>query len=79
MAGDIGGRFFDQNGLEIEHDINRRVIGLAIDEFMKIPVRVIAAGGPSKAEPLTAALKGGLVTVLVTDVSTARSLLRSIR
>ena len=78
MAGDIGGRFFDKNGLEIEHDINRRVIGLAIDEFMKIPVRVIAAGGPSKAEPLTAALKGGLVTVLVTDVSTARSLLESI-
>jgi DNA-binding transcriptional regulator LsrR (DeoR family) len=79
MAGDLGGRFFDKNGVEIEHDINRRVIGLALDEFMKIPVRVIAAGGPSKAEPLAAALRGGLVTVLVTDVSTARSILRSIR
>jgi lsr operon transcriptional repressor len=76
MAGDIGGRFFDTNGLEIDHDINRRVIGLALEEFVKIPVRVIAAAGPSKAEPLAAALRGGLVTVLVTDVSTARSLLR---
>jgi DNA-binding transcriptional regulator LsrR (DeoR family) len=78
MVGDIGGRFFDKNGLEIEHDINRRVIGLALDEFRKIPVRVIAAGGPSKDESLAAALRGGLVTVLVTNVSTARSILRSI-
>jgi DNA-binding transcriptional regulator LsrR (DeoR family) len=78
MVGDIGGRFFDKNGIEIEHDINRRVIGLALDEFRKIPVRVIAAGGPSKDESLAAALRGGLVTVLVTNVSSARSILRSI-
>jgi lsr operon transcriptional repressor len=78
MAGDIGGRFFDANGQEIEHDINSRVIGLGLDEFMKIPVRVVAAGGPSKVEPLVAALRGGLITVLVTDFATATSLLERV-
>jgi DNA-binding transcriptional regulator LsrR (DeoR family) len=78
MVGDIGGRFFDRNGLKIDHDVNRRVIALDLDEFVKIPVRVIAAGGPSKVEALRAALAGGLVTVLVTDVATAHALLEQV-
>jgi DNA-binding transcriptional regulator LsrR (DeoR family) len=77
MVGDVGGRFFDKDGLEVGSDINRRVIGLGLEEFTKIPVRVVAAGGPSKVEPIAAALRGGLVTVLVTDVRTARSLIES--
>ena len=75
MVGDIGGRFFDRTGSEIEHELNRRVIGLSLEEFRKIPVRLVAAGGPSKAEALTAALRGGLITVLVTDVTTANTLI----
>ena len=78
MVGDIGGRFFDRNGLQIDHDVNRRVIALDLDEFVKIPVRVIAAAGPSKVEALRAALAGGLVTVLVTDVATAHALLEQV-
>jgi DNA-binding transcriptional regulator LsrR (DeoR family) len=78
MVGDIGGRFFDQNGLQIDHDVNRRVIGLDLDEFAKIPVRVIAAAGASKVDALRAALTGGLVTVLVTDVATAHALLERV-
>jgi lsr operon transcriptional repressor len=75
MVGDIGGRFFDRTGSEIEHELNRRVIGLSLEEFRKIPVRLVAAGGPSKTEALTAALRGGLITVLVTDVTTANTLI----
>jgi lsr operon transcriptional repressor len=75
MAGDIGGRFFDRSGSEIEHELNRRVIGLSLEEFRKIPARLVAAGGPSKTEALTAALRGGLITVLVTDVTTANTLI----
>jgi DNA-binding transcriptional regulator LsrR (DeoR family) len=75
MVGDIGGRFFDRSGSEIEHELNRRVIGLSLEEFRKIPVRLVAAGGPSKTEALTAALRGGLITVLVTDITTANALI----
>lgn len=75
MVGDIGGRFFDQNGSEIEHELNRRVIGLSLEEFRKIPTRLAAAGGPSKTQALAAALRGGLITVLVTDITTANTLI----
>jgi deoxyribonucleoside regulator len=78
MVGDIGGRFFDQNGLQIDHDVNRRVIALDLDEFAKIPARVISAAGASKVDALRAALAGGLVTVLVTDVATAHALLERV-
>lgn len=76
MVGDIGGRFFDRNGHEIRSDISHRLIGLRMDEFMNIPVRVVAAGAPSKVEALTAALRAGLITVLVTDVETAHSIIK---
>jgi deoxyribonucleoside regulator len=76
MVGDIGGRFFDRNGLQIRHEVNGRVIALDLDDFVKVPVRVLAAGGPSKVEAIAAALRGGLATVLVTDVDTARALIK---
>jgi DNA-binding transcriptional regulator LsrR (DeoR family) len=75
MVGDIGGRFYDARGVEIEHDMNRRVTGLGLEEFRGIPVRLVAAGGPSKIEALAAAVRGGLITVLVTDVTTAQALI----
>ena len=76
MVGDVGARFFDLDGMPLNHNISRRVIGLSLDQFKKIPNRVVAAGGPTKAESLQAALRGGIITVLVTDASTARSLLK---
>ena len=79
MVGDISGRFFDRNGLQIRHEVNGRVIALDLDEFVKVPVRVLAAAGPSKAEAIAAALRGGLATVLVTDVDTAHTLIKDIQ
>jgi lsr operon transcriptional repressor len=79
MVGDIGGRFFDRNGLQIRHEVNGRVIALDLDEFVKVPVRVLAAAGPSKVEAIAAALRGGLATVLVTDVDTANALIRDVQ
>jgi DNA-binding transcriptional regulator LsrR (DeoR family) len=75
MVGDIGGRFFDADGLQIAHPVNGRVIALDLEDFVKIPVRVVAAAGPSKVEAIAAALRGDLATVLVTDVATAHALL----
>jgi Putative sugar-binding domain len=46
------------------------------DGRVHIPVRVVAAGAPSKVEALTAALRAGLITVLVTDVETAHSIIK---
>jgi len=76
MVGDIGGRFFDRNGMQIRHEVNGRVIALDLDDFVKVPTRVLAAAGPSKVDAIAAALRGGLATVLVTDVDTANALIR---
>jgi DNA-binding transcriptional regulator LsrR (DeoR family) len=79
MVGDIGGRFFDRNGLQIRHEVNGRVIALDLDDFVKVPARVLAAAGPSKVDAIAAALRGGLATVLVTDVDTANALIRDVQ
>jgi DNA-binding transcriptional regulator LsrR (DeoR family) len=44
-----------------------------------VPVRVLAAAGPSKVEAIAAALRGGLGTVLVTDVDTAQALIKDLQ
>jgi DNA-binding transcriptional regulator LsrR (DeoR family) len=77
MAGDIGGRFFNSRGIPIPGELDNRLVGLTLDQFRKIPTRVVAAGGPDKVQALVAVLQGGLATVLVTDVATARAALRS--
>lgn len=75
MVGDMCARFFGRDGRAIKHELSDRVIGLSLEELSAIPSRVIAAGGASKIDALQAALSGGLLTVLVTDASTARELL----
>jgi lsr operon transcriptional repressor len=77
MVGDIAGRFFDREGKLIDHEINHRVIGLTLDQFAAIPTRVVVAAGPTKVEPLLAAMRRGLPTVLITDAGTGRTLLRA--
>ncbi len=42
---------------------------------MKIPVRIGIAGGKEKTEAISAAVKGGYINVLITDLQTARELL----
>ena len=42
---------------------------------MKIPVRIGIAGGKEKTEAISAAVKGGYINVLITDLQTAKDLL----
>lgn len=59
-VGDVGGRFFDSAEGEIDYGINRRVVGVSLDAFRRVPIRVAAVGGPHEVEPLPAALGGGV-------------------
>ncbi|HLI75424.1 MAG TPA: sugar-binding domain-containing protein [Acidobacteriaceae bacterium] len=74
VIGDIGGRYFDRRGLPVQSEIDARLIGLDLHQFKKIPNRVVAAGGPTKVEAVAAALRGSLVSVLVTDQETGMAL-----
>ena len=77
VVGDIGLRFFDANGLCIDHEINERVLGLTLDQITKIPRAIGVAGGSEKFNSILAALKGKLINVLVTDVNTAIKLMET--
>ncbi|MDN3427344.1 sugar-binding transcriptional regulator [Microbacterium sp. APC 3898] len=75
-AGDIGSRFYDAEGNQIQHPLNDLVIGLDLEEFKKIPQVVGIVEGAHKVESIRAALKGGYLDVLVIDDVTADLLLR---
>jgi DNA-binding transcriptional regulator LsrR (DeoR family) len=74
-VGDVGARFFDTAGEPIHGDLDKRIVGLNLDEFSRIPVRVAIARGSSKLIPLRIALSRGFVNVLISDIDTARHLL----
>lgn len=75
--GDILGRYLNDDGAEVDHPINRRVIAPELDAYRQIETRIIASGGAYKHRMLAAALKAGLATVLVTDCDSARQLLEA--
>ncbi len=72
----LAGRFLALDGSPVRGDLDRRIIGLDLDEIRDIPERICVAGGADKVVPLHAMLRGGFATTLVTDEATARALLR---
>jgi DNA-binding transcriptional regulator LsrR (DeoR family) len=77
-VGDIGLRFFDAEGHPVEHEINERIIGLDLAQIRRIPRVIGVAGGEEKYEVIRAALRGGLLDVLVTDEANAIRLITDI-
>lgn len=74
-VGDIGLCFFDAEGKPVAHEINERIIGLTLDQMAGIPRVIGVAGGAEKFKVIRAALRGGLIDVLVTDADNAHRLL----
>lgn len=74
-VGDVLGRFFDINGKLIPSDIQERVISLDIEKMKEIDTVIAVAGGERKVEAIYGALRAAFIDVLVTDESTARSLI----
>ena len=72
----ILGLFLDENGREITDSTHVRIIGITLNELRAVPSRLcLAGGGPKKIKALRAALMGGFVTDLITDLSSAMQLL----
>lgn len=74
-VGDICLRLYDDEGKPIESDLNRRVIGVTLEQLARTDRSVGVAGGPRKYEAIRAALRGRLVNVLITDHVTAERLI----
>lgn len=73
-VGDICLRFFDADGRLVDSELNRRIVGIDPELIRAVPRRVGVAGGARKYSAIRAALRGGWVNILVTDLATAQRL-----
>jgi deoxyribonucleoside regulator len=74
--GDILGFHLDSDGNVLDIGLNRRVLGIEPETLANIANVIVAATGTNKTKPLLAALRGGYVNTLLTDKSTAESILQ---
>jgi DNA-binding transcriptional regulator LsrR (DeoR family) len=73
-VGDICLRFFDADGRPVASEVDKRVIGVTLQQLARADRTVGVAGGERKYEAIRGALLGGWVNVLVTDHVTAERL-----
>jgi len=78
-VGDIMSRFFDGNGIPIQHGVTDRVISVSLEDFKQVPLRIGCTAGTEKAPTILGALRGGYINALVTDEQTAQEAIRLFR
>ncbi len=74
-VGDVCLRFFDAEGRPVASDVDRRVIGITLEQLRNIDRSVGVAGGERKYDAIRGAVLGKWVNVLVTDHLTAERLI----
>ena len=73
-VGDVCLRYFDGQGRAVESSFDQRVIGISRDDIMRVPRRIGVAGGLEKTDAIRAAVLGGWVNILITDLEVATAL-----
>jgi DNA-binding transcriptional regulator LsrR (DeoR family) len=72
-VGDVCGIHFDADGNILDIPINRRVVGIPVDDLKRIPIVIGVATGRSKVKPILGALRAGIINTLFTDELTAQT------
>lgn len=76
VVGDIALHFYDKEGnIEPYKDFNDRIAAMSIKQIKKVKNKIAIASGTEKANAIKAAIKGGFINILITDVACAESLL----
>ncbi len=73
-VGDVCLRYFDHEGRPVESGFDQRVIGIDRPALMRVPRRIGVAGGVEKVDAIAAAVRGGWINILITDVGVANRL-----
>lgn len=73
-VGQLNQRFIDASGAPVRTQLDDLVVGLTLDQLRRARRRVVVAGGEPKHAAIAAALRGGWVHTLLTDLRTARYL-----
>ncbi|SDY29106.1 sugar-binding transcriptional regulator [Salimicrobium album] len=74
-VGDICSRFYDIQGNEIAGDLNNRTVAVELDTLKNVPSTIGVAESREKTESIVGALRGGFLTHLVTNDTTAEAIL----
>ena len=78
-VGQLHQRFIDHDGKPIATELDERVIGISLAQLRAAKKRIVVAGGEQKYQALLAALAGGWVDVLLTDLTSAEFLLQQVK
>ncbi len=78
VAGQLNQRFIDLDGRPVATPLDDLVVGVTLEQLASARRRVVVAGGSTKHAAITAALRGGWVDSLITDVATARFLAQQV-
>lgn len=76
-AGDVGFRFFDDNGALVDHPFNERVVGVDFKQLKEIPTVIAIADGTHKIRSLRGILSSGIINILVIDECSAVQLVKN--
>lgn len=71
-VGDMLGRFVDSEGAIVDAILDDRTVGLRIESLKKKPRSIGVVAGSDKAAIALAALRGGYVSIMITDEAIAR-------
>ncbi|OAK53694.1 sugar-binding transcriptional regulator [Rhodococcoides kyotonense] len=78
-VGDVCSRFYDRDGNSVEFPGSDRLIAVELAELQKIPVGIAVAVGDEKVAPIVSGARAKFFNQLVTDPSTAQSILDHVR
>lgn len=74
-VGHIGGQFYDIDGKLVDSELNNTIIGIDLEEFLKVPEVICVAGSKEKAKAILGAIRGGYVKTLIIDDTAALKIL----
>lgn len=72
---EISGRLLDSDGHAIHSELDKRTIGVSVEQLVKTPEVIAVARGASRADAVVAAVRSGIVTSLVIDSELAEAIL----
>ncbi len=76
-VGEVLGRFLDKDGRAVHAGLNERAVGIKLEEIEGKPV-VAIAGGEDKPQAIMASLESRVITGLITDEATAKTIVETI-
>jgi deoxyribonucleoside regulator len=74
-VGEIGGRFFDADGLPVDTELQQRAVSVPLEDIRNCEKTLLISSGVAKYHAILGALRGQLARLLVCDIDCARWLL----